>query len=52
MSSSLSCRIDHSFPWKYHDTVFDAMGHMICPSCRTELERAWSMRTIYVRGSY
>ena len=48
MSSVLTCRWDHSFPWKYRDTSFDTLGHLVCPSCATELERVWALvRTPY-----
>ena len=43
--STLTCRWDHSFPWKYHEAVFSPDGHLICPSCGTELERVWHFRT-------
>jgi hypothetical protein len=50
--STTTCRRDHSFPWSYHETYFDPAGHLICPSCGTELERVWSFRTIYDRPTY
>jgi hypothetical protein len=50
--SSMTCRMDHSFPWKYHDASFNTVGHLVCPSCQTELERVWSFKTLYVRPAY
>ena len=50
--SSATCTMDHAFPWKYRTAEFNVAGHMVCPSCRTELERVWSMRTLYTRPTY
>lgn len=52
MTSILTCRVDHSFPWKYRDAIFNTAGQLICPSCETELERVWSFKTLYTRPEY
>jgi hypothetical protein len=45
--SITTCRLDHSFPWKYHQAVFDEGGHLVCPSCGTELECVWRFQRLY-----
>lgn len=52
MMSMISCRWDHSFPWKYRDASFNTWGLLVCPSCATELERVWSFRTLETRPAY
>jgi hypothetical protein len=42
MSSTLTCRMDHAFPWRYRYASFNTGGHLICPSCETELECVWA----------
>ena len=36
------CPRNHGFPWHYADLFVDAEGHMLCPSCRTEITHLWT----------
>ena len=52
MPSLVTCTYDHGFPWQYRHVQFTSTGAMCCPSCETELERVWSMRTHYDPPGY
>jgi hypothetical protein len=50
--SATTCWRDHTFPWRYSELVVGAAGALACPSCHTDLNTLWSLRSVYRAPTY